>query len=88
MQLKTVADLAALVRDRRRALGWTQQELAARTGASTRWVVDLESGKASVRTGMALRVLAALGVSLDAAVRTDTAGAELDAFLDELSDGG
>lgn len=87
MQFKTIADLAALVRDRRRALGWTQQELAMRTGTSTRWVVALESGKASVHAGMVLRILAELGVSLDIVIRTDVAGAELDTFLKKLSDG-
>ena len=87
MQLKTIADLAALVKDRRRALGWSQQELASRAGASTRWIVALEAGKASVHAGMVLTTLAALGVTLDASLHADRLGAELDTFLEGLSDG-
>lgn len=87
MQLKTPADLAGLVRDRRRALGWTQQHLAGECGTSVRWVVDLESGKPSVHTGMVLATLAVLGVTLDAQVARDHAGDRLDAYLEQLADG-
>lgn len=87
MQLKTPADLAALVRDRRRALGWTQQHLAAECGTSARWVVALEAGKPSVHTGMVLAALATLGVTLDVQVADDDAGARLDAYLEQFADG-
>jgi HTH-type transcriptional regulator / antitoxin HipB len=87
VQLRTSDDLGALVRDRRRVLGWNQQDLADRSGVSRRWVVALEQGKPSVETGMVLTVLAALGVNLDAQASPDSAGSELDHYLDELSDG-
>ncbi|MDA8297200.1 MAG: helix-turn-helix domain-containing protein [Actinomycetota bacterium] len=87
MQLKTPADLAALVRDRRRALGWTQHHLAAECGTSVRWVVDLEAGKPSVQTGMVLVVLATLGVTLEVRATDDAAGARLDAYLEQFADG-
>lgn len=87
MQVRTPNDLAALVRGRRRELGWTQDVLAERSGASLRWIVALEAGKASARTGMVLSVLSALGLVLDAEVAPDESGAQLDAYLEELSNG-
>jgi y4mF family transcriptional regulator len=54
--------LGTAIRDRRRELGLTQEQVAgtARTGA--RFVVDLESGKPTVRLAEVFRVLAALGL--------------------------
>lgn len=87
MQVRTPTDVAALVRGRRRELGWTQDVLAERSGASPRWIVALEAGKASARTGMVLSVLSALGLVLDAEVAPDESGAQLDAYLEEFSNG-
>lgn len=88
MRIRTPTELAALVRGRRRELGWTQSDLAGRSGASPRWVVALEAGKPSIHMDMALRVLATLGLSLDAGVVSDESGARLDAYLEQFVGGG
>lgn len=87
MQVRTPSDLAALVRDRRRELGWTQQHLATECGTSVRWVVDLEAAKPSVHTGMVLATLATLGITLDAQIAHHQSGDRLDEYLERLVDG-
>lgn len=57
----TVESLAAKIRTRRGALELTQAELARSVGASRKFIVDLESGKETVATGLVLRVLKRLG---------------------------
>ena len=66
MQLKTIRDISVLVRQRRARLGWSQERLAKRAGASRLWVIQLEKGKRTVQIAMVLRVLSALGVNLAA----------------------
>jgi HTH-type transcriptional regulator / antitoxin HipB len=85
MRVRTPSDLSSLVRGRRRELGWSQSELAQRAGASYRWIVNLEAGKASVHMDMVLAALAALGLALDASVVSDDSGRWLDAYLEEFS---
>lgn len=64
------------VRERRRALGMTQKELAQMAGVSLRFVVSLEMGEASgARLSTLLRVFDAVGMSLSFAVEGD-GGAE------------
>lgn len=67
MRIRTVHDLASLVRGRRLDAGWAQGELAARAGVSRKWVSDLERAKASVELAGVLRVLDALGIDLASA---------------------
>jgi transcriptional regulator with XRE-family HTH domain len=42
---RSAPDFGAAIREKRRALGWTQTELAARSGTGERFIVELESGK-------------------------------------------
>lgn len=56
--------LATTIKDRRRRLGVTQDELAALAGCSPRFISALESGKPSVRLDKLLAVLDALGLEL------------------------
>lgn len=63
------AELSAQVRDRRRALALTQQDLADLARCSPRFVRALESGKRSVRLDKLLDLLDALGLELTARVR-------------------
>ncbi len=60
----TPAAIGALIRDRRRALGLDQAELAARIGVSRLWVNQVERGKPGASLGLVLRALAAVGVTL------------------------
>jgi HTH-type transcriptional regulator / antitoxin HipB len=66
MQVKSSSDIAALIRDRRLQCDLTQAALAAQVGVSRAWIVQLEQGKPTAQLGLALRVLHALGVVLDA----------------------
>jgi HTH-type transcriptional regulator / antitoxin HipB len=61
--------LAADVRSRRRALGLGQQDLADLSGASVRFVRNLEHGKPSIRLDKLVAVLDVLGLELRAGVR-------------------
>jgi y4mF family transcriptional regulator len=56
--------VAAFVRERRRALRYTQAELAERSGTGLRFVRELEQGKASLRLDKVNQVLAFFGAHL------------------------
>jgi y4mF family transcriptional regulator len=58
-------DLAGTVRAVRRELGLTQDDLALASGTGRRFIVDLESGKATVRLDAVLAVLAALSLRVE-----------------------
>ncbi|MGN6406098.1 type II toxin-antitoxin system Y4mF family antitoxin [Sinomonas sp.] len=62
----TMARIAAAVRDRRRALELTQQDVADLAGVSERFVRFVEQSKPSVRLDALAAVLDALGLALDA----------------------
>jgi HTH-type transcriptional regulator / antitoxin HipB len=64
--LRTPADIGALIKDRRRALGLDQAELAERIGVGRLWVNQVEGGKPGASMGLVLRALAAVGVDLKA----------------------
>jgi HTH-type transcriptional regulator / antitoxin HipB len=60
----TVQELGAAVRDARRQQGLDQLLLADLAGVSDRFIRDLEHGKPTVRLQEVLRVLEALGLTL------------------------
>lgn len=64
MNVRNPREIAALVRQRRRELGWTQARLAEETGTSRDWVIEFEKAKSTVELGLALRVFKALGQTL------------------------
>lgn len=77
MLIRRPRDLGAVIRERRRELGWDQQTLANKIGVSRQWVIEIEKGKARAEVGLVLRALDALGVSLSAgggAVAPEKAG--------------
>src|SRR5487761_2129730 len=63
-QLRTPADIGALIKDRRRALRLDQADLAQQIGVSRLWVNQVEGGKPGASLALVLRALAALGVEL------------------------
>ena len=72
MEPRTITDPAELgtaIRERRHELGLTQSDVAEVARTSLRFVSELESGKRTAQLGAVLRVLAALGVELDARAR-------------------
>ncbi len=54
-------DLVAFVKERRKSLNITQEELAERAGVGLRFVRDLEQGKETVRLDKVNQVLALFG---------------------------
>ena len=63
-ETRALGPLALFVRERRKARGMTQQDLAELAGVGTRFVSDLERGKATLRLDHANRVLAVFGKTL------------------------
>ena len=61
-----------VVRQRRRELGITQQDLADLAGVSVRFLRELERGKQSIQLNAFLAVLDALGLEAQIGVRTPT----------------
>jgi HTH-type transcriptional regulator/antitoxin HipB len=62
--LRTPADVGAIIRARRTALGLGQAELAAKVGVSRLWINQIERGKRGASLGLILRTLRALDVTL------------------------
>ena len=59
--------LIKLVKERRRSLGLTQQELANRAGVGLRFIRELEQGKDSLRLDKVNQVLALFGQRMEPA---------------------
>jgi HTH-type transcriptional regulator/antitoxin HipB len=64
MRLRTPLDIGQAIRDRRRRLGWDQDDLAKRVGVSRKWLIDVERGKPGAPIGLLLRTLDALNLHL------------------------
>ena len=64
MHLRTPRDIGAIIRERRRALGLDQGELARKVGVSRLWINQVERGKPRASLNLVLRTLAAVGVEL------------------------
>ena len=62
--IHSVRDLGAALWVTRKALGLTQADLALAAGVGLRFVVELEAGKPTVRLELVLRVIDALGGTL------------------------
>lgn len=63
--ITTPQEYGALIRQKRKVLGITQDELAERCGVGARFIIDLESGKPSCQLGKALTVAAEVGLRLE-----------------------
>ena len=64
MNLSTSKDFGARLREKRKALGVRQKDLAMASGTGLRFIIDLEKGKPSCQIGKALAVAQALGLKL------------------------
>ncbi|MBF6631922.1 MAG: helix-turn-helix transcriptional regulator [Comamonas sp.] len=62
--IHTTDQLGTALRAARKQLGLTQPQLALAAGVGTRFIVDLEAGKPTVRLEHVLRVMDALGIAL------------------------
>ena len=65
MQARTTRDFGALIRARRKELGWTQARLAVAVGVTRAWIISAERGKATVELWLVLRTLYELGLVAD-----------------------
>jgi len=61
---RSARDFGAAVREKRKGLGWTQTELAARSGTGERFIVELESGKPTCQLEKALVVARTVGIEI------------------------
>ena len=64
------------MRNRRKSLGLTQQELARLAGCGLAFLYELESGKATVRLDKLLGVLGVLGLELSLVEGKDALGVD------------
>ena len=71
--IHTTDQLGTALRTARKQLGLTQPQLALAAGVGTRFIVDLEAGKPTVRLEHVLRVIDALGGELQLGGLPDTA---------------
>lgn len=62
--VRNPAKLGELLRERRKARGWSMKEAAAAARCSVQFVFDLEAGKATAQFGKALAYARTLGVEL------------------------
>jgi y4mF family transcriptional regulator len=69
-RVRTVADLGAVVRRRRKEVQLTQAELAEVAGVGVRFVSEFENGKETCEIGLVIRVAKTLGVDVFAVRRT------------------
>lgn len=60
----TAIELGRFIREKRKALGMNQGELALVSGTGTRFISELERGKDTCELGKTLKVLMNLGVEL------------------------
>jgi len=65
MLIRTPQDIGTVLRDRRKQLGLDQATLAQQIGVNRKWIIGAERGRARLELGLVLRVLNALGLSLD-----------------------
>ncbi|MGI4746113.1 MAG: helix-turn-helix domain-containing protein [Janthinobacterium lividum] len=68
MRLATSQDIGLAIRAERHLRGLSQAELAARLGASRRWVIDIENGNPTAEIGRVLAAFSLLGIALQSSV--------------------
>lgn len=85
MSIKNAAEFGALIRQKRKKLGLTQEKLATRCGVGVRFVVELEAGKPSCHLGKALTAAVEVGLHLDDVLPARVSQAGFSAEDDPLS---
>lgn len=60
----TTQAIGQIIRENRKRLGVTQQDLALTSGTGLRFVIDLEKGKETCQIGKVLTVLQTLGIQI------------------------
>lgn len=62
---RSAGNFGAAIRQRRKFLGWTQAELARRSGTGERFIVELESSLPSCQLEKSLIVARTVGIEVD-----------------------
>lgn len=62
MKANEPKDFGAIIKKRRKALGYTQAAISDATGLSASFISELENGKATIELGKALRLANILGL--------------------------
>jgi len=65
MKIKSAKDFGAIIKQRRKDLGYTQEYLSSYTGLSASFISNLENGKETAELGKALFVCNILGIDLE-----------------------
>ncbi len=68
--IRSTRDLGMLIRNERKAQGYTQTELAGLSGTGITFLSNLENGKETAEIGKALNVANMLGIDLFASRRS------------------
>ena len=84
MNVHNARDLGAAAREKREALGLTQQALADAAGVSREWLLGFEGGKPGVSLFRVFTVLHALHLTVDL---SDSTEVDEDTLLDDVFDG-
>ena len=71
LQIESVEDIGTLIRLTRKAQGLRQDDLGAMVGCSHKYVVDVEKGKATIQTGLLLKLLEELGIEVSVDLPSD-----------------
>ncbi len=64
--IENIEVMGKLVKTTRRSQGLTQEQLAAACGVGRRFIIELESGKATCQVSKVIQVLTMLGITLHA----------------------
>ena len=72
MKVTDVSSFGKAIRERRKALGYTQTYLSEFTGFSVSFISDLERGKETAELGKAIYLANMLGLDLDIKPRGDS----------------
>lgn len=71
MKVSNACEFGKMLRERRKALHYTQKFLSEFTGFSVSFISDLEHGKTTAELGKALMLASVLGLDCYLQVRTD-----------------
>lgn len=73
MLVRTAKDIGIFIRATRRSRQWSQATLATRAGTTQKWISAVENGRPGAPVEHVLRVLTALGASVNLEVPSDAA---------------
>lgn len=65
MQVRTMMEIGLAIRQQRRAMGLTQDQLASMISSTQSWISEIEKGKQTAEIGMVLLAMGAVGLNID-----------------------